>query len=351
MSPDAVPARVSDPLRVRRHGLRIAFAVAVGFAAAVASGAVLPFLGPLFAAQFLVASGRPLKVAQALGLIVVIVVAGQILAVTTNTFADRPFVLLSLLWLVYVACFLVQGRGAGGPAAPLVLVIAIVVPLLEILHHDLGESIVQTLVTAVLGGALLAWLAHVVFPDPGDAGALPAVPLATTAASRRAFASASILTAAVTLCLVDDRLSTAIVIPVTVASLLGQLDLATSGRAVFGLVVVNLLGGIIASLAFVLLEIRPTLPFLFLIVLLVGLSLGGRIAANPEFGRVYAGALTIFLILFGLGVSPLPADTPDSFSTRIAYVLFAILYTICLAALLWPRVEPSRLELSANAQS
>ena len=91
-----------------------------------------------------------------------------------------------------------------------------------------------------------------------------------------------------------------------------------------------------------LLEVRPALPILFLIVLLVGLSFGGRAAANPEFGKVYAGALTIFLILFGLGVSPLPADTPDSFSTRIAYVLFAILYTIGLAALLWPRAEPAR---------
>lgn len=105
--------------------------------------------------------------------------------------------------------------------------------------------------------------------------------------------------------------------------------------------IVNLLGGIAASLAFVLLELRPTLPFLFLIVLLIGLSFGGRAAANPELGRVYAGALTIFLILFGLGVSPLPVETPESFSTRIAYVLFAILYTICLAALLWPRTEPA----------
>ena len=43
-----------------------------------------------------------------------------------------------------------------------------------------------------------------------------------------------------------------------------------------------------------------------------------------------------FLILFGLGVSPLPTETPQLFSTRIAYVLFAVVYAIGLATLLWP---------------
>ena len=35
----------------------------------------------------------------------------------------------------------------------------------------------------------------------------------------------------VVLCLVDSSFSTAVVVPITVASLLNQLDLATSGRA------------------------------------------------------------------------------------------------------------------------
>jgi hypothetical protein len=309
----------------------------------VASGAALPFLGPLFAAQFLIASRRPLGLVQALGMSVVIVVTGQVLVIACDVFASRPLVLLCLLWLVYFACFFKQERGAS--AASLILLIAIIVPLLEILQRDLGETTVAILVKAVLSGALLAWLAHVVFPHLGpDVGKPPAPstsPSATTFASRRAIASAFILVAAVILCLVDDRLATAIVIPVTVSSLLSQLDLVTSGRTVVGLVIINLLGGIAASLAFVLLEVRPSVVFLFVIVLLAGLLFGGRAAAHPELGKVYVGALTIFLILFGLGVSPLPVDTPESFSTRVAYVLFAILYTVCLAALLWPRAEPA----------
>jgi hypothetical protein len=44
----------------KRKGLRVAFAVSVGFTLSVYFGAVVPFLGPLFAAQFLLGSSRPM---------------------------------------------------------------------------------------------------------------------------------------------------------------------------------------------------------------------------------------------------------------------------------------------------
>ncbi|MGE3993065.1 hypothetical protein [Pseudorhodoplanes sp.] len=59
-------------------------------------------------------------------------------------------------------------------------------------------------------------------------------------------------------------------------------------------------------------------------------------------GKISAGALTTFLVLLGLGVSPLPGSPSELFSTRVAYVLFAILYTLCLAVLLWPNPKAHR---------
>jgi hypothetical protein len=53
---------------------------------------------------------------------------------------------------------------------------------------------------------------------------------------------------AIVACLTSDRL-TAAAIPITVASLLGQLDVAASSRAAAGLVVINLLGRVLASVA------------------------------------------------------------------------------------------------------
>lgn len=322
-------------LRAKRQGLRIAVAVAVGLTLGAANGEVVPFLGPMFAAQLLFVSPRPLGARPAIGLIVLILVVGEALVWLTGVFGDRPAVLLILLGLTYFACFLLRAQGKGGAAPFLVIVIAVMVPMLGILQRDLGESIILILFKGALGGVVLAWLGHVAFPDPGgEAPQRPAAP-SLDRAVHRALANMAILLAMVVLCLVDSRFSTAIVVPITVASLLNQLDLASSGRAALGLMVVNLLGGIVASFAFAFVELRPTVPFLFLTVFFVALLFGGRAATDPRAGKVYAGALTTFLILFGLGVSPLPASTPDSFATRIGLVLFAIACTFCLTALLW----------------
>jgi hypothetical protein len=330
-------------LRAKRQGLRIAVAVAVGLTLGVANGEVVPFLGPMFAAHLLFVSPRPLGARQAIGLIVLILVVGEVLVWLTGLFGDRPAVLLILLGLIYFACFLLQARGKGGAAPFLIIVIAVMVPMLGILQKDLGESIILILFKGALGGVVLAWLAHAVFPDPGgEAPQRPAAP-SLDRAVHRALANTAILLAMVVLCLIDSRFSTAIVVPITVASLLNQLDPASGGRPALGLMIVNLLGGIVASLAFAFIELRPTVPFLFLTVFFVALVFGGRAATDPRVGKVYAGALTTFLILFGLGVSPLPASTPDSFASRVGLVLFAIVYTFCLTALLWPAPsEPKR---------
>jgi hypothetical protein len=75
--------------------------------------------------------------------------------------------------------------------------------------------------------------------------------------------------------------------------------------------------------------------------------LGGRAAAGRA--KMYAGALTTFLILFGSGISPLPTTTPESFTTRISYVLLAVGYTVCMMALFWPRERSVSTRLSLRS--
>lgn len=330
--------------RAKRQGLRVALASACGFSLALATGQVLPFLGPLFAAQFLLANRRPLPVRQGLATVVLILVAGALLIFCTALLDQRPWVLLPLLWLFYFACFWAQGGGKGGAAPALLLVIAIVVPMLDTLQRDLGESVVLILAKAVSGGMLLAWAAHAVLPDLAGGRAEPVVslPEGNSLATRQAMASASILLLILTICLVDSRLATAMVIPITVASLLSQLELSMTRRTAFALLLINLLGGIAAALAFTLIELRPTLWLLFLTLLLVSLLFAGNAVSHATAGKVFGAGLTTFLILFGLGISPLPTSTAELFSTRIAYVLLAIVYALLMATLLWPRPSGKR---------
>ncbi|WP_027231504.1 DUF2955 domain-containing protein [Phyllobacterium sp. UNC302MFCol5.2] len=331
-----------DRNNVKRKGLRIALAVAVGFSWSVYSGAIIPFLGPLFAAQFLISSSRPLPVQKALAVTVLILVVGALLQFVTILTGDRPPVLLLLLGLIYFGCFHQQASGKGGPTIFLVLVIAVMVPLLTILNEDLGDTILMILVQGVVSGMLLMWMAHALIPDRCSPPVQAATKTTYPQAERYAAANTIILLIAVIACLTREGLATAIVIPITVVSLLSQFDVAASTRAALGIVITNITGGIAGSLAFGLLQVHPSHIFLFLLVLMAGLIFGGRAAMHSPAAKLYAGALTIFLLVFGTGVSPLPGSAADSFSTRVTYILVAIAYAIFMTTLLWPTGTQSR---------
>ena len=178
--------------------------------------------------------------------------------VLTNLLGDDPPTFLILLALIYFLCFVAQSTGRGGPAIFLVLVVAIIVPLLGILNRELANSILSILVTGILGGTLLMWLAHAVFPEPPSTRAAAAAPPTIQPPSyRRALANTAILLVVVAVCLINDQLAAALVIPITVASLLGQLDVTASGRVAIGLVIVNLFGGVLASIAYAILTATP----------------------------------------------------------------------------------------------
>lgn len=341
-----------DQANARRKGLRVALAVAVGLTWSVHSGMLIPFLGPLFAAQFLISSSKPLALGKAVGLVIVIVGAGVLLQLITAAAGHRPLVFLLLLGLIYFLCFFVQAQGkVAGPPIFFVLVISVMVPLMALLNSDLASFIFSTLVEGVMTGVVLMWLAHLLIPHKGPSRPEHITQSQFPGAMRFALCNAIILLFSVLACLTLENLSSAIVIPITVASLLSQADVARSPRATLGLLAVNLLGGVTASISFAVYLIRPSGISLFLIVLLIGLTFGGRAAQERPDAKLFAGALTIFLIVFGLGVSPIPGSAGETFANRLFFIVAAVAYTIFMAILLGPRMNANGLTVPGREPS
>ncbi|MBD9449404.1 DUF2955 domain-containing protein [Rhizobium sp. RHZ01] len=320
----------------KRKGLRVALAVAAAFTWAVATSDPLPFLCALFAAQMLISSSRAISLQSAFLLTLIILIAALIVQFLTTFLAERPPVLLLLLGLIYFACFLRQASGKPNPLVFLILVVSVMIPLLTILNIDLGSSILTVFVKSIAAGAIVTWLAYALIPDIETVEAARPSTSSTPKPVWRAAADALILLLAVTLCLTQDRLATAVVIPITVASLLSQLDVEANGRPALATVLVNILGGVAAILGFAVLELRHSLATLFLLVLLAGLVFGGRAATPTVVAKINAGALTVFLLVLGSAVSPLSSGAAETFATRVGYIALAIVYTLFFATLLWP---------------
>ena len=124
-----------------------------------------------------------------------------------------------------------------------------------------------------------------------------------------------------------------IVAVLTVISILRQpADLG--GGTATGLILGNLVGGLAATAAYLLVTLLPSPAFLLLVVLLVGLLFGDRIARGGPSAPIYTVGLMTFLILLGLGLSPLPQDSGTLFVARVFDVLVAAAYAIGMAGLL-----------------
>jgi hypothetical protein len=116
-----------------------------------------------------------------------------------------------------------------------------------------------------------------------------------------------------------------IVAVVTVIGILRQpADLG--GGTATGLILGNLLGGLAATVAYLLVTLLPSPAFLLLVVLLVGLIFGARIARGDGQAPIYTVSLMTFLIVLGLGLSPLPQDSGDIFVSGVFDVMVAGAY-------------------------
>ena len=127
MPADALGTAEAVLSRQRRIGLRVALAVATGLTWNVATGAIIPFFGPVLAVQFLILGAGPLPLSKAVAFVGLVLVVGQGFITINGLFGDHPIQLLMLLGFFYFVCFLVQARGQGGPVIFLCLTIAIVV--------------------------------------------------------------------------------------------------------------------------------------------------------------------------------------------------------------------------------
>jgi hypothetical protein len=86
--------------------------------------------------------------------------------------------------------------------------------------------------------------------------------------------------------------------------------------------------------AYLFVTLLPSPAFLVLVVLLVGLIFGDRIARGGKTAPIYTVGLTTFLIVLGLGLSPLPQDSSAFFIARVFDVMVAAVYAIGVASLL-----------------
>jgi len=326
MPPEAAFARES-----RRQALRLALAMAISLTFEEARNQPFSFITAMFVVQMLAKSPHPPSLKQGIGFAVVLALASQIALTLCGLLLHRPVAYLPVLSLVFVACFYLQARGKGGPLPQLLLICNAMLPALAVLSSGLAVDFANVMIDGAIGAPLIVWLVHAILPTPSAAPAMADAPPPSVGALGQALLAAFVLMLPFTYFMLHAE-EASIVILVTCIGIMSQAP-AVRGRAVIGLLAGNLIGGVAATLAYGIVTLLPILVMLFLVTLLAGLILAGRLYARTPPAPVFGIALSTFLILFGMGLAPIGDGSSAAFVTRIIDVALASLYAIGAIAL------------------
>ncbi|HEX9752532.1 MAG TPA: DUF2955 domain-containing protein [Methyloceanibacter sp.] len=337
MSANAATATIQTQAQAEEAGeahalaFRIAFAAAVGLTLGEVLGWDFPFLPAMLAVQLL--SGRePLSVKKGVAFVAVMAAACAFAVLVAQIFVDSPLVLLLVVSLVTFLAFLLLARGQAAGVAAMFLITTAVVPLLATESMSVAHGFIYSLIAGSALAVLLTFAAQAFFPMR-----VQARPVSAPAQKERDAVAVALANAAVLMSLVIYFMLT--VSPVSIVGVLTVIGILRQpadlgGGTAFGLILGNLVGGLAATAAYLLVTLLPSPAFLLLVVLLVGLLFGDRIARGGEQGPIYTVALITFLIVLGLGISPLPQDSGSLFIARVFDVMVAAVYAIGMASLL-----------------
>ena len=331
----AAPHRGVD-LRVegaRRAAYRLAFGVTACFAVVEALAWDATFLAPMLAANMLVKLQRPPTLAQAFGFIVLIALSTSfVLAITTVLIGNAAVLILSLALLLYLS-FYAHRLGAPELATLLLQISAVALPTIAVASPEAAGTFATTLILAGLAALITVWIAHAAFPAPmvTMADAEPAAgatcPAERAMAARHALLDTLILLPVLTWYILDAT-QVAVVVLIIILTLLRQHNPRQGQRAALGLILGNLIGGVTAAIVYNVVLLNNSLPFFIAVCLAASLMFAGRIVTAGDRAPLYAVAFATFILLLGLGMTPLPGGSGEAFVSRLINVLLASAYTI-----------------------
>jgi hypothetical protein len=324
--------RSAESVGARRAALRIAFSTTLSFAIAEGLDWDFTFIGPMLAVQLLVSSRRSPTLAAGLGFAAVIAAANAFVLLLSAALVETPPLLVLALALVLWVSFYAQLRGAPDFATFMFQISTVAIPVFAVITPELGGTMAEALATGGLVAVLTAWAAHAAFPEPDDMRSPGAAPdlralLPTRTAAWTALRNTLIVMPVLIWYLSDDT-QVAVVMLVVIVTVIRQYDPLQGQRAATGLVIGNLIGGFAAGIAYALIRIEDTIAFFAIVCLGASLLFAGRIVTGGPRAPIYLIAFSTFIIVLGLGITPLPGGSGEAFLSRLFYVVLASIYAI-----------------------
>ena len=182
-------------------------------------------------------------------------------ALIAGVFSGQPVVYLLMVGLLVFFGFLLDSAGKAIPAT-LMLILGSTLPLVVAQSADAAAGIAGALIGATVIALLAVWTAFALFP----AASTPPPQLAPAghASPRAALINTALLIPVLLLFLIDGRMTFVAVI--VIVNIIRQRERGAASLTALGLLFGNILGGVLASIAYGFVSVQSGPVFFLLVV-------------------------------------------------------------------------------------
>lgn len=312
----------------RTRVLRLAVGIGLSIAVSFGIGWPLAFMSPMLVASFL-AAPTPRPPLLSLVAMPMMILAGFLFALLIASIGlSTPMLAIVSIMLLIFRCFYQLAQGRNKMFLMWSLIGILIIPLVSLDSLAIGLGLTISIFKSGMIAMGFVWLAHTLVPDPVEAVAAaakkPMPKVDPLAAAKFAFIRTMMLLPLVSWILFTqgtDKMK--ILIFSAILALNPSLDAGKKGK---GLVVSNVVAGLVSLLLYEVLVLCPSIIFLVLVFVLLALFCGRQIFGGGKWAQLCASGFGTVILLIGLGTMPIGDDVDDQFYTRIIQLVAAAIY-------------------------
>lgn len=331
------------PLSARRT-FRLAAVAALSLALAYGFAMPLPFLAPVFALFLTATPAPPMGPKGLLGLLLVVTVTLGLGLLLTPILRHYPWTGMLLVAAgLFLSTFIGVGKGKGAISTLLALGLTFI-PAAALIEHALAQSLVEALLIGIGVAIACQWLVYPFVPeDAHGAHAQQPPPADAAEATWIALRTMLIVLPPVLMAFTNPSAYMAIIMKAVLLGQQGSLVKArAAGRELLGS---TFLGGIFAIAFWFALQPWPALWMFFLLMLLIGVYLGGKMygaIATDYSASFWLNVGVTMLILIGPAVEDSKGgDVRSAYVERFLLFVAVTLYA-WMAILVLERMRTAR---------
>jgi len=312
--------------------LRFSIGITVAFILAEVMGWAPTFLAPVLFAVLV--TSLPFSPPLKMGLSLVLVMAGAALVafLLPSLLRGSPQVLVGAIALVVFLAFTLMAHGRAKLPATLLLLCISTIPVVVMIAPAQAGMFPVALVRAMAVAILTLWGVHAIWPQVVPPTApRPAAPIDLRV---KAALVGTAVVMPVMLVYLLFGLADALPVLVTVVLLVANFDPQQGAMQGLGMMIGNLLGGLIGLVAFFLLALAPSLVTLALITFLIASAFAIRVDKGGPGAAIALLTCNSSLIILSTAIAN-PSASSGVWLTRLLQFALACLFAIGMMSLVW----------------